>query len=91
MSQCNSEIFKLQLAIANKDVAAAKQILSLGSGPELARSDGDSHLHQAVELGDLELVRLLVKAGADCSFEYQGHTISELARIKVIFSRTTER
>ena len=73
----------LQLAIDSKDVAAAKQILMLGAGAELARSDGDTHLHQAVELGDLELVKLLVKAGADCSVKHQGHSLVDLARIKV--------
>ena len=69
--------------MAKQDVAAAKQILLLGSGPELARSDGETHLHQAVEMGDLELVKLLVKAGADCSVEYQGHSMSDIARMKV--------
>lgn len=69
--------------MANNDVAAAKHILSLGAGPELARSDGGTHLHQAVEMGDLELVKLLVKAGTDCSIEYQGHSMIDLARMKV--------
>ena len=72
----------LHLAMGSKDVAAAKQILMLGAGAELARSDGDTHLHQAVELGDLELVKLLVKAGADCSVKHEGHSLVELARIR---------
>ena len=73
----------LQLALANNDVAAAKEYLMLGAGPEIARSDGDTHLHQAVEMGDFELVKLLVGAGADCSVKHQGHSMSDLARIKV--------
>ena len=69
--------------MANNDVAAAKQILLLGAGAELVRSDGGTHLHQAVEIGDLELVKLLVKAGADCSIKHQGHSMIDLARVKV--------
>ena len=76
-------LFSCQLALANNDVPAAKQILLLGAGPEIIRSDGDTHLHLAVEVGDLELVMLLVKAGADCSVKYQGHSMADLARIKV--------
>ncbi|XP_028398947.1 uncharacterized protein LOC114522461 isoform X2 [Dendronephthya gigantea] len=72
----------LHLALANNDLAAAKQILMMGAGPEIMRSDGDTHLHQAVEMGDLELVQLLVKAGADCSVKHQGHSMADLARIK---------
>ena len=73
----------LQMALTNNDVAAAKEYLMLGAGPEIVRSDGDTHLHQAVEMGDFELVKLLVGAGADCSVEYQGYSMSDLARIKV--------
>lgn len=69
--------------MTSKDVAAAKHILNLGSGPELKRSDGNSNLCQAVEMGDLELVKLLVDAGADCSVKHQGHTMIDIARIKV--------
>ena len=69
--------------MGSKDVAAAKQILFLGSGAELVRADGDTHLHQAIEIGDLELVKLLVKAGADCSVKHQGHSMVDLARIRV--------
>ncbi|CAB4002871.1 ankyrin repeat, partial [Paramuricea clavata] len=72
----------LHLAMANKDLTAAKQILSFGAGPELARSDGETHLHQAVEMGDLDLVKLLVKAGADSSVKFQGHLMGDLARMK---------
>lgn len=61
----------------------AKQILSFGSAAELERSDGETHLHQAVELGDLEFVQMLVKAGADPGTNYQGHSLADLARIKV--------
>ena len=83
----------LHLAMGSKDVAAAKQILMLGAGAELARSDGDTHLHQAVELGDLELVKLLVKAGADCSVQHEGRSLVDLARIKgrVQISRFLQR
>ncbi|XP_046864470.1 uncharacterized protein LOC124458519 isoform X3 [Xenia sp. Carnegie-2017] len=74
--------YSLQQAMTSKDVAAAKHILNLGSGPELKRSDGNSNLCQAVEMGDLELVKLLVDAGADCSVKHQGHTMIDIARIK---------
>ena len=73
----------MQLALENNDVAAAKQYLLRGAGPELARSDGDTHLHKAVEIGDFELVKLLIHAGADCSVQYQGQSMSNLAQIKV--------
>ena len=79
----NLDFFLSQLALTNNDLPAAKQILSLGAGPEITRSDGDTHLHQAVEVGDLELVKLLVEAGADCSVKHQGHFMADLARIKV--------
>lgn len=72
----------LSLALSNKDVSASKQIISLGAAPELARSDGETHLHQAVEIGDFNLVRMLAKAGADVGADHQGHSLVDLSRMK---------
>ncbi|XP_028399283.1 uncharacterized protein LOC114522739 [Dendronephthya gigantea] len=72
----------LDLALSKNDLPAAKQFLLFGGGAEISRADGDTHLHQVVEMGDLELVKLLVEAGADCSVKHQEHSMTDLARIK---------
>ncbi len=47
------------------DVGAVRSLLEEGAEVNMAQSDGMAALHWAAELGNVELVRLLVEAGAD--------------------------
>ena len=47
------------------DIAAVKALLAQGADPNAARGDGLSALHLTAEEGNLEIVRLLLDAGAD--------------------------
>ena len=69
--------------MSNNDFPAAKQILLLGAAPELKRPDGETHLQKAVEVGDLELVHMLIKAGDDAGTKHLGNSLIDIARIKV--------
>ena len=52
-------------AAMREDVGAVRSLLDEGAGVNEAQSDGMTALHWAAELGNVELVRLLVEAGAD--------------------------
>ena len=47
------------------DVVAIEQLLEQGSDVNAARGDGMTALHFAAELGHVEAVRILLRAGAD--------------------------
>ena len=52
-------------AAMRDDIEAVRSLLEEGAEVDLAQSDGMTALHWAAELGNVELVRLLVDAGAD--------------------------
>jgi ankyrin repeat protein len=52
-------------AAMREDIDAVRSLLREGAAVNVAQSDGMTALHWAAELGNVELVRLLVDAGAD--------------------------
>ena len=52
-------------AAMRQDVDAVRGLIARGADPDAAHGDGMTALHWAAEHGDLEIVELLVDAGAD--------------------------
>src|SRR5436190_16460006 len=66
-------------AIKNQDVNAARVLLKQPARALKPEADGTTPLHYAVESGDLELVQLLLKAGAKPVANRYGTTPLEMA------------
>ncbi len=78
-----SEGTPLRLAAWRGSSALIEQLLKAGAGPPEKSSDETySALHRAVLRGDLDIVRMLVEAGADLTDRFQNNTILNLAAAK---------
>lgn len=82
-----SGVRPLHSAVANRDrdaaLTVAAALLDAGAGPNVAQQGGWTPLHSAALHGDLDLVELLLRHGADPAPESDdGKTPADLAREK---------
>lgn len=74
---------ELAAAVANNRVALVKLLLAAGANPNKTQTAGLNSwtlLHHAIENGNLEIVKALVKAGADINAKPLNETPLEMAR-----------
>jgi len=64
MVLCAGEAPSLAAAVKRGDAGAVRTALQLGADPNITAPDGSTALHFAVHLDDLEIVNLLLAAGA---------------------------
>jgi ankyrin repeat protein len=69
-------------AVQERSLPRVKRLLELRADPSAKDDRGFTSLHRAAEMGELDIARLLLEAGADPRPEALGHTPLSLARMR---------
>ena len=65
-------------AVKLADARMVKTLLDAGAGPESANLDGETALMVAIKTGDLPIVEMLIKAGANVNVVEKFHNQTPL-------------
>lgn len=52
-------------ALQNNDIECAQMLLKSGAQPNVKQTDGQTPLHIAARVGNADMIRLMLKEGAD--------------------------